>query len=290
MFASLSHELRTPLNAFSNSLNLIQFTFDEIKSRFDRCPEINDKVEPLYPRIYKFIKIGEVSSCLLMNLVDDILDMSKFEAKTFQLNLDKVNIRSLLKDIDYIFGFQWAEKHINFTISWGSSVDEKIFYSDQKRIKQVLINLISNSFKFTERGKIKVKVTEFERHNEEYLKFEVSDTGVGISKEDIPKLFKMFGILSKHRNKLNQSGSGLGLSISKRIVESLGGRIKVSSSENEWTKFTFTIKNMSEEYKAIEEEKNEHFEEHNLVDQEESNPLEEIKVLHFENFPFFYTS
>ena len=258
MFASLSHELRTPLNAFSNSLCLVQLTFDEIKSQIDKYPKIANKIESLYPRIYKFIKIGEVSSWLLMNLVDDILDMSKFEAKTFQLNIEKFNLYNLLKDIDYIFGFQWAEKNIEFSINCHSSVSEKLIFSDQKRIKQILINLISNSFKFTERGGIKIKVTEFSRYDHEFLKFEVSDTGVGISQQDIPKLFKMFGMLSKHRNKLNKSGSGLGLSISKRIVESLGGKIKVSSRENEGTKFSFTVKNMHEEFKIAEEEKNDY--------------------------------
>ena len=119
--------------------------------------------------------------------------------------------------------------------------------------------MISNSYKFTERGGIKIKIREIEKDDENFLKFEVSDTGVGISKEDIPKLFKMFGMLSKHRNKLNQSGSGLGLAISKKIVESLEGKIKVSSHENEWTKFTFTIRNMVETKKNLEESK--HFEE-----------------------------
>ena len=106
----------------------------------------------------------------------------------------------------------------------------------------MLINLISNSFKFTEHGRIDVKVKEVTQNGDNYLKFEVFDTGVGISKQDIPKLFKMFGMLSKHRNQLNQSGSGIGLSISKKIVESLDGKIKVSSCEKEWTKFTFIIK------------------------------------------------
>ena len=255
MFANLSHELRTPLNAFSNSLSLIQLTFNEIKSKYDRWPEVSNEVESLYPRIYKFIKIGEVSSCLLMNLVEDILDMSKFNAKTFQLNINAFRLGDLLKDIDYIFGFQWAEKHINFSIDWPASMAGTTYWSDSKRIKQVLINLVSNSLKFTERGRIAVKVREFERDDDEYLKFEVTDTGVGISKQDIPMLFKMFGLLSKHRSKLNQSGNGLGLSISKRIVESLGGKIRVKSQENEFTKFIFSIKiskldiNISEENK-----------------------------------------
>ena len=181
-----------------------------------------------------------------MNLVDDILDMSKFKAQTFKLNIDKFNLSDLINDINYIFGFQWEEKHLNFIINAHTNVTKNPYFSDLKRIKQVLINLISNSFKFTERGSIKLKISEFERHGEVFLKFVVSDTGVGISQQDIPKLFKMFGMLSKHRSKLNKSGTGLGLAISKRIVESPGGKIKVSSEENGWTKFTFTtiIKNI----------------------------------------------
>ena len=77
-----------------------------MKSTLVKWPEISDKVGPLYPRLDKYIKIGEVSSSLLMNLVDDILDMSKFNAKTFQLSINKFKLLDLLKDIDYIFGFQ----------------------------------------------------------------------------------------------------------------------------------------------------------------------------------------
>ena len=77
-----------------------------MKSTLGKWSEISDKVGPLYPRLEKYIKIGEVSSSLLMNLVDDILDMSKFNAETFQLNINAFRIGDLLKDIDYIFGFQ----------------------------------------------------------------------------------------------------------------------------------------------------------------------------------------
>ena len=188
--------------------------------------------------------------------------MSKFDAKTFQLNINEFNLSNILKDIDYIFGFQCIEKNIRFSINCHPSIADNLYWSDYKRIKQVLINLISNSLKFTERGRIKVSVREIEKNGEDYLKFEVYDTGVGISKQDIPKLFKMFGMLSQHRNKLNQSGSGIGLSISKKIVESLDGKIKVSSRENEWTRFVFTIRNMHEAKIKIEESKeNQRFEE-----------------------------
>ena len=179
-----------------------------------------------------------------------------FNAKTFQLNINEFNLSNILKDIDYIFGFQCVEKNIRFSINCHPSIADNFYWSDYKRIKQVLINLISNSLKFTERGRIKVSVREIEKNGEDYLKFEVYDTGVGISKQDIPKLFKMFGMLSQHRNQLNQSGSGIGLSISKKIIESLGGKIKVMSREKEYTQFSFFIKLEKKPIHGIEEEKN----------------------------------
>ena len=156
---------------------------------------------------------------------------------------------------------------------------ERNILSDNKRIKQVLINLISNSFKFTERGRIEIKIGEFKRNGDNFLKFEVSDTGVGISKEDIPKLFKMFGMLSKHRSQLNQSGSCIGLSISKKIVESLGGKINVRSRENEWTKFTFTIK-LSKEESVSEEELISNSIEENIVVILEESKFQNAKVIY----------
>ena len=132
MFASLSHELRTPLNAFTNSLTLIDLTFEEIKLKINKCQGLIEKVDPLYPKISKFIKIGRVSSCLLMNLVDDILDMSKFNAQTFQLNIDQFNLNDLLDEIDYIFGFQCTEKHLDFSIKCLTKSKNKMYWSDQK--------------------------------------------------------------------------------------------------------------------------------------------------------------
>ena len=175
MFASLSHELRTPLNAFSNSLSIISITCNEMKKKLERWPEVTDKVDPLYPKLDKFIKIGEVSSCLLMNLVDDILDMSKFNAKTFQPNINPFRLGDLLKDIDYIFGFQWAEKHLDFSINWPASVADTTYWSDSKRIKQVLINLVSNSFKFTQSGRIEIKIREIKQNEDESRNKNISE-------------------------------------------------------------------------------------------------------------------
>ena len=135
-------------------------------------------------------KIGEVSSWLLLNLVEDILDMAKFNSNTFKLNIEPFLLESVLKDMEYIFGFQWAEKRLDFRIFWDRDISQEMYNSDAKRLKQVLINLVSNSLKFTERGSITIKVSKQINQDKTYLKFKVIDTGVGIEKKDISKLFK----------------------------------------------------------------------------------------------------
>ena len=135
-------------------------------------------------------KIGQISSWLLLNLVEDILDMAKFTAKTFQLTIEQFKLETVLSEIEYIFGFQCAEKKLGFKIDWEPSIANIVYNSDVKRLKRVLINLVSNSLKFTETGDIVVKVRKCLVDRQTFIKFNFIDTGVGISKHDIPKLFK----------------------------------------------------------------------------------------------------
>ena len=116
--------------------------------------------------------------------------MAKFNANTFKLNIESFSLESVLKEIEYIFGFQWSEKRLEFKIIWDRDISQGIYNSDSKRLKQVFINLVSNSLKFTERGGITIRVSKFVNHGDTYLKFKVMDTGVGINKKDIPSLFK----------------------------------------------------------------------------------------------------
>ena len=243
MFASVSHEFRTPLNAFMNSLQIVELTVEDIKRKLRNCPEIEDKVEPSYPRLDKMIKIGNISSKLLLNLVEDILDLAKFNAGKFELNLSEFKVKEVLQEIDYIFAFQCQEKHLEFKIEVNPLILENTFCSDSRRIKQILINLISNSLKFTQRGGITIKVNSIFKRGCNYLRFEVIDSGIGIAHEDLKNLFQIFGMIEKWRLTLNQNGTGIGLSISKKLVESLGGEIKAESEEGRWTSFTFYILN-----------------------------------------------
>ena len=133
-------------------------------------------------------------------------------------------------------------KGLEFDIKVPDNLLLQSYKSDQGRIKQVLLNLISNSLKFTERGgSITVEISQITKSYDEYLQFSVIDTGIGIPDEDIPKLFQMFSMLDQHKMKMNQKGTGIGLAISKKIVESLGGDLIVKSEEGKYSEFSFTI-------------------------------------------------
>ena len=209
----------------------------------------------------KFFKICKISTTSLMSLVEDILDLAKIEAGTFSLNKQLFEVKSLVQDIQYVFEFQCTQKGIYFKVDIDNILVDKTFCSDIGRIKQVLNNLISNACKFTLRGGITLHIslnTEFDTDSFErvrYLKFTVSDTGVGVDEKEIPKLFKLFGMIDQHRNKLNSKGTGLGLEISKKLVESLGGKISLKSKLNIGTDITFTIRENNEEIIQVEEEK-----------------------------------
>ena len=190
MFTSLSHDMRTPLNAITNSYQLIGFTVEEMRNRLSKHQNIDESLKDLYPRYERYIKIGDISSCLLLNLVEDILDLAKFNAKMFKLNIESFKLGSLLEEISFLFKFQWDEKNIDFRIIWDPVLLNSTFESDAKRIKQVLINLASNSIKFTQKGEISISVSTFEVNGENFIKFQIKDTGMGINKNDIPKLFK----------------------------------------------------------------------------------------------------
>jgi signal transduction histidine kinase len=202
---------------------------------------MTQKIDDIGERISRFLKIGNVSSKLLMHLVEDILDLGKFEAGTFSLNNSEFTVHEIIEDLSFIFEVQCKEKGLHFITEADESLMHKTFVSDNGRIKQVLINLLSNSLKFTQKGMIQMKVEEVKSISNRQLRFTVYDTGVGIPKKDQDKLFKMFSMLDHYKNKYNQRGTGLGLAISHKIVESLNGTITVESEENKYTKFVFTI-------------------------------------------------
>ena len=249
MFSSVSHEFRTPLNAFSNALNLLEYNWKSISNIIFKDKSNRKILEQANQQNQKYFRIGMVSSTILLSLVEDILDLAKLEVGTFSLNEEPFLVRKLLEEIDFIFGFQWSQKRLSFKIETDWEVWNTVFVSDHHRIKQVLMNLISNAFKFTNKGGILLKIKNKRRFDGSVfriineLEFSVKDTGIGIDENDIPNLFTMFSTFSKGRNKkYNTKGTGLGLFISKKIVESLKGKIRIQSKVNEGTEAVFILK------------------------------------------------
>jgi two-component system sensor histidine kinase/response regulator len=179
--------------------------------------------------IKKFVKIGSTSSILLMALIEDILDLSKLEAGTFSINKSSFNLVELMNEVYDIFDIQCKQKNLKLLLD----IDERLVNmetcSDRGRIKQILLNLMSNSFKFTFSGSISLGVKLVSTAEGRELTFIVNDTGIGIKKEDQKKLFKLFGMV-KNTNNLNPNGCGIGLTVSQKYLEKLGGAIYLESS------------------------------------------------------------
>ena len=216
--ASMSHELRTPLNAIIGFAQILQMRKD-----------IPDHIKPYIEKIY-------VAGKNLLDLVNTILDFAKLEAGKIEIHLTNTNIKELLNEVQTLVAPALREKKLSFSYPEFSSF---MLYVDPKLIKEVFLNLISNAIKFTpEGGKIWIDI-KFSKEEKAYV-FSVCDTGIGIKKEDIPKLFNPFTQLDNPFQK-TAKGTGLGLAITKKIVELHKGKIWVESEYGKGTCFHFTI-------------------------------------------------
>ncbi|CAI2382741.1 unnamed protein product [Moneuplotes crassus] len=245
MFASASHEFRTPLNAIINSFEIIKSSLQEFLRTVMEDTGQN-VMEYSHPRenidlISKFIRTGSTSSLLLMALVEDILNLSKIDNGTFTIKLEFFQVPELLQEVHSLFTIQCENKGVDLLIECDDTLHSCEIRTDCNRIRQVLLNLVSNSSKFTFNGFIKIKVCMVKSlDGSDYLEFRVQDTGTGIKEQDQECLFKLFGVLEDNED-LNPNGCGLGLTISKKYVELLGGEIHVESIYGEGTEMIFTI-------------------------------------------------
>jgi signal transduction histidine kinase/ActR/RegA family two-component response regulator len=215
-FASLSHELRTPINAVLGYNHLLR---EEIFGPLsDPQKEALDKTSR--------------SAQHLLELVDDILDISKIEAGKLEIFPEPVDVLDLLQDTAPSLQLQARDKGIELDI--GASASARIT-TDPARLRQIVLNLLSNAVKFTERGRVDVRVEEGRRGE---VAIRVRDTGPGIAPEDQARIFEEF---EQARTSSAQAGTGLGLAISRRLAQLLGGSLEVESELGSGSTFTLTL-------------------------------------------------
>ncbi len=225
--SNMSHEIRTPMNAIIG-----------LDSLALRDETLSDKTRD-YLR-----KIGG-SAKHLLELINDILDMSRIESGKLVLRREEFSFNEMLEQINTMIAAQCSEKGISFACHISENIDDR-YIGDDMKLKQVLVNILSNAVKFTNApGSVTLsveKTNDFGSHST--LRFSVKDTGIGISKEFLPKVFDSFAQESSNRNS-KYGSTGLGLAITKSIVELMDGTITVQSEKDVGTEFivTVTLKN-----------------------------------------------
>lgn len=219
--ANISHEMKTPLNAIIG----LTYVLNEM--------ELTQKQQNIVNRITS-------SSNLLLNLINDVLDLSKIKNSDFRLYPSNVLLTNVLSELEGIATALIGDKNVLWRTEYDypASLCVKI---DKIRLTQVLLNLINNACKFTSEGFIQLKVDTLEENEEKILlRFSITDTGLGMEEQDLHKLFQEFEQLENYLTKQHQ-GTGLGLIISKNIIETMGGQIWVSSEKDKGSTFTFTV-------------------------------------------------
>ncbi len=224
--ANMSHELRTPLNGILG--------YAQILNRSKKLPE----------KEHHGIEIIHQCGSHLLTLINDILDLSKIEARKLELSAKEIHFPSFLQGVVEICRVRSDKKGLNFIYEADANLPTGVI-ADEKRLRQVLINLLGNAVKFTETGTIAFTVENINlsdvigENSMVGINFQIQDTGVGIAADNLDKIFQSFEQVGDQKNR--SEGTGLGLAISKKIVELMGGKIQVKSELGKGSIFSFEI-------------------------------------------------
>lgn len=219
--ATMSHEIRTPMNAVIGMSDLLEETPLSIEQR-------------------EYVQILKRGGETLMNLINNILDLSKVESGNLELEKTEFNLKELSEQVMELMAYRAHEKGLELAFQISSEVPIKLM-GDPNRLKQVIVNLIGNALKFTEKGEVVLEVKSVEKTNDQCrLLFSVKDTGIGIPKEKLGQIFDPFTQADASTTR-KYGGTGLGLTISKKLVERMGGGIEVTSEPGQGTTFNVTL-------------------------------------------------
>ena len=213
--ANMSHEIRTPMNAIVGMSELIM-----------RENDISDKIKGYCYNM-------QISGENLLGIINDILDFSKIESGKLDIVYEPYSIASVIQDVASTAMFRRGFKDIDIIIDCGPNMPKQLF-GDVMRNRQILMNIVSNAVKFTEKGYVFISLTCFEREGENWLRMKVKDTGIGIKKEDQVHLFESFSRIDTQRNR-SIEGTGLGLAICKRLTQAMHGTIRIESEYEKGT-------------------------------------------------------
>ncbi len=218
--ANMSHELRTPMNAMIGMGHLLQHT--------DLTQQQTDYLTKM-----------QLSSQMLLGIIDDILDLSRIEAGKLEITISSFRLNDVLQQVTYLFDQQVRQKKLKFEVHVASDVPACLT-GDPQRLGQVLLNLVGNAFKFTEKGEVRIEVRLLEQPTDKtILAFAVEDTGIGIDTSQQEKLFQPFSQTDSSFSR-RYGGSGLGLVISRSLAKLMGGDITLLSKPGQGSTFTLT--------------------------------------------------
>jgi len=217
----MSHEIRTPLNGVIGMIGILKST-------------------PLTVTQVEHLQTADYSARHLLELVNGILDYSKIDAGKMELESIEFNVKEVVEKMLKMFEYKLIEKELKMRLNFQFSTEHRVF-GDPTRLQQILINLINNAIKFTNEGSVTLSITQIVKYEKyQRLRFSIQDTGIGISKEKISGLLEAFKQADSSTSR-NFGGTGLGLTISKQLIELMGGELLVTSKLDIGSDFYFEL-------------------------------------------------